>query len=108
MTVFQRQILNRTRPTSSWSDELLTIESAGASGSDSFFPTASRGPCDFCILFAEASHSDFVHNDMRGRKRFKHTLASRPFFAWRFQLNQGALPPVEIDRACAAKRKQSP
>lgn len=108
MTVFQRQILNRTRATSSWSDELLTIESVGASDSGPFFPTASRGPSDFCIAFAEASHRDLVRNDMRGRKRFKHTLASRPFFARRFQLNQGALPPVEFDRACAAKRKQSP
>ena len=51
---------------------------------------------------------DSVDGDMRGHKRIKDTLASRLFLARRIQHNQGALPPVEFDRACAARRKQSP
>ena len=55
-----------------------------------------------------ASDRESIDSDMRGRKRIKATLASRPFLARRFQLNQGALSPVEVDRACDARRKQSP
>ena len=105
MTVFQRQILNRTRPTSSWSDERLTIEFESASGSGPFFPTASRGPSNFCMPYAEASHFDLTGSNTRGRKRFEHTLASRPLLARRSQLNQGALSQVEFDRVCAARKK---
>ena len=53
MTVFHHQRLNRTRATSSWSDELSMIEFAGVSGSGHFFPTASRGPFDFCSQYAQ-------------------------------------------------------
>lgn len=54
-----------------------------------------------------ASDCDLIRSDARGRKRLKHTFSSRTFLAWRFQHNQGALPPVKFDRVCAARRKQS-
>lgn len=108
MTVFHHPLLNRTRATSTWSDELSMIEFAGVSGSGQFFPTASRGLLDFCSLYAEAlvcrlfsqlaqklirssanasnthmmaGDCDFVRSETRGHKRFKHTLAPRPFLA---------------------------
>lgn len=117
MTVFYHQRLNRTRATSPWSDELLMIEFAGVSGTGQLLPTASGGLFNFCFCssHAEAPNTqtmardcDLIRSDARGRKRFKHTLASRPFLARRFQHNQGALPPVEFDRVCASRRKQSP
>ena len=138
MTVFYHQRLNRTRAASSWSDESLMIEFEGVSTSGQILPAASRGPyfCSpspevlVCRFFNQlgqklgqmlgrkwaevsntpimASDSDLIDSDTHGRKRFEHTLASRPLFARRFQLNQGALYPVEFDRACAARRKQSP
>jgi len=109
MTVFYHQRINRTRATSSWSDEQLMIEFAGASGNGQLLPTASRGLFNFCsshakalvcLLFSQLHHQlekkdgQMLHcklaeaptkqtmaSDTRGRKRFKHTLASRPFFS---------------------------
>ena len=136
MTVFYHQRLNRTRATSSWSDESLMIEFESGSTGGQFLPAASRG-LNFCSSSAAlvcrffsqlgqklgqmlshkwaevsntpimASHCDLIGSDMHGRKRFEHTLASRPLLARRFQLNQGALSLVEFDRAGAARRKQS-
>lgn len=143
MTVFYYQQLNRTRATSSWSDEPLMIESVGFSGGGQLRPTPARGLFSFCRVRAEAlvhrflgqlhhqleqtdgqmlsrnlaeapntqtmaNRCDLIRSDTRGRKRFKPTLASRSFLARRFQNNQGALPPVEFDRVCDARGKQSP
>ena len=126
MTVFHLQRLNRTRATSSWSDELLMIASGGASGNGQIFPTASRGlfaNFDGWPTFNHVAELVKSFVSLKGSKvlttsatkpvancleelfgnRSNNTLASRPFLARRFQLNQGALSPVEVDRACDAR-----
>jgi len=140
MTAFQHSLLDRTRATSSWLDELWMIECSCVSGRGQISPTASRGFFNFCSSFVKtfvcrfltplhhqleqtdglkisrsraelsnthmvATDCDLIRSDTGGRKRFEHTLTSRPPLARRFQLNQGALLPVEFDRACAARRK---
>ncbi len=104
MTVFHHQLLNRTRAILSWFDESSTIELACVSESGRIFLTPHRGFFNFCTHYANAYARGLV--SQCGRIRFEQTLASRPFWVRRFQLNQGALPSVEVDRAFAAKRKQ--
>ena len=131
MTVFYHQRLNRTRATSPWSDESLMIEFGGTSNSGQILPTASRGLFVNFDRWPTFNHvAELVKSfvSLKGSKvlttsatkpvanrleelsgnRSNNTFTPRPFLARRFQLNQGALSPVEFDPACAAKRKQSP
>jgi len=128
MIMFCCQLLNRTRATLLWSDELSMIEFGGIAVNGQIIPTASHGlfvnfdgwPAfndvaelvkSFVSLYGPkvltTSVTKPVANCLEelGGNRSNNTFTSRLFLAWRFQLNQGALPTVEFDRACAARRK---